>query len=701
MSDASSNFWITPEGIQVEEILSLYEAAWGNLSPNSSLPLIAAYLAKFTGTDEAKRILDQELQESEKQLQKKYPCLPAANTTIDYTKPPGNVPTQGNQSFPIIDGYNIQEELGSGGMGVVYKAKQNSLDRWVALKVMNASNNDNDRFRSEAKIVARFQHDNIVRIYEIGTTYNGALYLSLEFVVGGTLAEKVKLQPLGPVEAAKILEVLARAVHVAHLAGVIHRDLKPDNILLTAGGIPKITDFGLARNLSAPGQTLAGQIMGTPSYMPPEQACGKEIDGHADVYSLGAILYELLTGRPPFQGANNGEILDKVRHGTPTSPRQGKPDIPVDLETICMKCLEKDQDNRYATAEKLAEDLHRFQNGNPIEARPERSLLLSRRGLIKTVVSLGVLAFAGKAWLSTPPDQTDVLGQMLEDWKRIEYLWLKPENEIQKLSVQIGRMLQNVKILQAGKRNNAALAYLVGRFCADLTNSIWRLKGKRGKTQIDILLEEADKCAGIIKPSYPAGYSAIQASRHNELGTPAWSEPDKILDPAALTVEHHYYSEAMKFAVKAAEINPDQFGINGQDTIDHILSEAHIYTLGNEFEKAEYQFKKAGERIRPHHHHLRASHTTFSGMLAARQEKPPQAIDLLRKGILEFTQHLRTEEHHIIAAIRMHLRQLKDPQLNTFEQDRIVLGRSPIRASEFVNLEEVFRIHCIPWEGIP
>jgi serine/threonine protein kinase len=278
--------------------------------------------------------------------------------------------------LPTVPGYEIVGELGRGGMGVVYKARQSGLNRWVALKMVLAGSHAGaqqlNRFYIEAEAVGRLQHPNIVQIYDVGKL-NGLPYFSLEFVGGGSLAEKVHRQPQPPTEAAHQVETLARAVYYAHQNDIIHRDLKPANILLTADGIPKITDFGLAKQLEGDSsQTRSGTLMGTPSYMSPEQARGdiENVGPLADVYSLGAILYELLTGRPPFLAATAMQTLSQVTNQEPTPPTRLQDKIPRDVETICLKALQKDPRKRYPTAHELAEDLRRFLANEPILARP-------------------------------------------------------------------------------------------------------------------------------------------------------------------------------------------------------------------------------------------------------------------------------------------------------------------------------------------
>ena len=275
-----------------------------------------------------------------------------------------------------IAGYEILEVLGVGGMGIVYKARHQRLDRFVALKMIRAGSSarpeDLARFESEAKAVAAIEHSNIVKIFEIGE-HDGMPYFSLEFLPGGNLATKIGGQPQPVDEAARIVEVLARAIRVAHQHNVIHRDLKPGNVLLAADGTVKISDFGLVKRLeSDSGQTRSGSILGTPAYMAPEQARGENqtVGPAADQYALGAILYELLTGRPPFQGTSVLETLDMVRSREPVPPSQLQPKTPRDLETICLKCLQKEIPRRYPDVLALAEDLRRFRAGETILARP-------------------------------------------------------------------------------------------------------------------------------------------------------------------------------------------------------------------------------------------------------------------------------------------------------------------------------------------
>jgi serine/threonine protein kinase/WD40 repeat protein len=277
--------------------------------------------------------------------------------------------------LPAIAGYEVLGELGRGGMGIVYKARQVRLQRVVALKMIlagkYASRQERERFLGEAQAAAALHHPNIVQIYEV-EEHEGCPFFSLEYIDGPSLASKYSGAPQSPRLAAQLVETLARAMHYAHEHGIIHRDLKPGNILLTQDSVPKITDFGLAKQLKGEGHpTRTGAILGTPGYMAPEQAEGqsKSVGPPTDVYSLGAILYELLGGRPPFEATTpTHTLLDLLRHD-PVSLSRLQPGVPRDAQTICEKCMQKDPARRYPTAEALANDLQRFLTDRPIEAR--------------------------------------------------------------------------------------------------------------------------------------------------------------------------------------------------------------------------------------------------------------------------------------------------------------------------------------------
>jgi WD40 repeat protein/serine/threonine protein kinase len=341
--------------------------------------------------------------------------------------------TAGTVATPTVPGYEILCELGRGGMGVVYRARHVGLNRLVALKMIlagaHASPRDLARFRHEAEAVARLRHPNIIQIYDIGES-NGAQYFALEYLEDGSLGHKLRGDPQPLLAAARLIETLARTIDFAHQHQIVHRDLKPANVLLvpkpksshseTAGVseldlpisdfVPKITDFGLAKRLDEQStKTQSGEVLGTPSYMAPEQAAGKGalVGPAADVYALGAIFYEMLTGRPPFKAATALDTVLLVLHEEPVRPGSLRPGLTRDLETICLKCLEKEPRKRYPTAAALADDLERFRHGLAIHARPvgliERTWKRARHKplpatLLAGIVLVAMLGFAGVSW---------------------------------------------------------------------------------------------------------------------------------------------------------------------------------------------------------------------------------------------------------------------------------------------------------------
>jgi WD40 repeat protein/tRNA A-37 threonylcarbamoyl transferase component Bud32 len=397
-----------------------------------------------------------------------------------------------------VAGYEILEELGRGGMGVVYKARQIKLNRIVALKMIlagaHAGPQELARFRTEAEAVARLQHPHFVQIYEVGEQ-DGRPYFSLEFLDGGSLAQQIAGTPQPPRGAAELVEILARAVQEAHGRGIVHRDLTPGNVLLTSNGMPKITDFGLAKRLDSepgaaalPGRTQSGAILGTPSYMAPEQAAGniKAIGPATDVYALGAILYELLTGRPPFRGETTLDTLQQVLTTEPVPPTRLQPKVPRDLETVCLKCLQKPPRKRYASALELADDLHRFLAGRPILARPigawERGLKWVRRrpaaaALVAVsflaVLSLVVVSWGYSAVLKSAAEREK---QRAEEAVKAQDKALHQEKIARESLAQERRSLHELYLTQAAElwdRDPSRGLALLQRFPTDLRDFAW------------------------------------------------------------------------------------------------------------------------------------------------------------------------------------------------------------------------------------
>jgi WD40 repeat protein len=326
--------------------------------PDGVVDEIAAHLDSCPRCEETARALDQE-----------------ADGVISSLRGLAGLTTSVEAPCRVGD-YDILRELGQGGMGVVHQARHVTLQRVVALKMMRggglASTGDRDRFHAEARAVARLQHRHIVQLFDSGE-YEGRPYFTMEFVDGQSLDKRLGGKPLPAAQAARWLAILAGAVHYAHGQGIVHRDLKPSNVLLTADGDPKLCDFGIAKLLTGSVlHTSSGLLVGTPEYMAPEQARGQpgSVGPAADIHALGALLYTMLTGRPPFQSAEVLDTLAQVRSAEPVPPRRLQRTVPRDLETICLKCLEKEPARRYASACALEEDLNRFLAGRTICARP-------------------------------------------------------------------------------------------------------------------------------------------------------------------------------------------------------------------------------------------------------------------------------------------------------------------------------------------
>jgi serine/threonine protein kinase/Flp pilus assembly protein TadD len=455
------------------------------------------------------------------------PSIPAIPVPAESAGPPTELP-----SAPIhVPGYEVLAEVGRGAMGVVYKARQLGLNRVVALKMVlggaHADEQDLLRFLAEAEAVAQLQDPNIVQVFEAGQ-HQGLPYFTMEFVPGGTLANKLQGTPLPPSEAARLVEQVACGVHHAHQKGIVHRDLKPGNILLTVASgrgpvaskkvadsqspavgkgkepaqatdhwpmatVPKVSDFGLAKRVEVGSAlTASGAVMGTPSYMAPEQASGeaKRVGPAADVYALGAILYECLTGRPPFKAATTLDTIWQVLGDQPVRPSRLNPQTPRDLETICLKCLEKEPRRRYGTALELAQDLGRFLAGEPVQARPVGQLERGWRWCRRKPALASLWAALAMV----------ILGSLIG----LTALYLNSERQ---------RRL-------AEHREAGALA--VTKFYEDNILAAARPKGYEGGFGKDVTVKQAlDHAALKIEEEF-AGQPSLEAAVRNGLGMTYW-----------------------------------------------------------------------------------------------------------------------------------------------------------------------------------
>jgi hypothetical protein len=396
---------------RVNAILAAYldAVAAGQVPDQAELlarhPDLAAELASFFAQDDQLRQLAE-------------PLRPAVgNETTPLV--PGPAPSGSLGRVRYFGDYELLEEVARGGMGVVYRARQVTLDRVVAVKMILAGQlagpDDVRRFYQEARTAANLQHPNIVAVHEVGA-HQGQHYFSMDFIEGTSLAALVRDQALAPDRAARYVQVVARAVQYAHEHGVLHRDLKPGNILIDRFDQPRVTDFGLARPTNRDSSlTATGAVLGTAGYMPPEQvAGGSALTVAADVWALGAVLYELLTGRPPFHAATVFDTLQQTLHADPVPPHRLK-ELPRDLETICLKCLEKDPSRRYPSAAALADDLERFLADEPIQGRRQpagrRAVKWLRRHPLVAVLVAGVMLQPVVVWLALaiPPETAERL----------------------------------------------------------------------------------------------------------------------------------------------------------------------------------------------------------------------------------------------------------------------------------------------------
>ncbi|MFT3880570.1 MAG: serine/threonine-protein kinase [Gemmatales bacterium] len=477
------------------------------------------------------------------------------------------------QVFPIIEGYEILQELGRGGMGIVYQAEQLSLERLVALKVMlpgsGFSQNEAERFRAEALAVGMLKHPGFVQIHEIGewhpTSHQTLPYFCLEYVEEGGLDKRLKQQSMPAREAAELVEQLACSMQVAHEAGLVHRDLKPANVLLSSSGQSKIADFGLVKRLDiGSSQTLPGYVVGTPSYMAPEQANGHDVGPAADIYGLGAILYEMLTGRAPFVGTTPLETLVQVTERLPVPPRQLQPRIPRDLETVCLRCLAKDPAKRYASAADLADDLQRFLDGKPTVARPpgdlERLMMWSRRhpaiALLTTLLAVVIV--------------TSLVGLTLLN-RRSETLRQQAVEE------RNSALQAKLDMEQSQKGTYALNQFLLEH----ILTAPMQMISKKGKnmTLLDVIDYAAPKVPGAF-----AGFPEIESSIQDAFG-----------QTCSMLGE---YEKAVVHLKRALELRRQYLGKNNEFAIESQVSLANVLIFRSELDQAEPLLKEAYAYLR-------------------------------------------------------------------------------------------------------
>jgi serine/threonine protein kinase len=520
---------------------------------------------------------------------------------------PADTPQPRTGSPPDIAGYEPLVLVGEGGMGSVYRTRQLGLQRPVAIKMIRAGRHARAdqlaRFAAEAEAVARLRHPNIVQIYEVGE-WHGQPYFSMEYVAEGNLAQRLARGLIPPREVAEVVRALAGAVHHAHERGVIHRDLKPANILLAGdrqketgdrgqetgdrgqetgdrkagrGGSelspvscplsPVITDFGLAKFLDEEGTTRTGTVLGTPQYLAPEQVEGKagEVGPHTDIHALGVVLYEMLTGRPPYLGTNTLEILEQVRGTDPVPPSRTQPRVPAELEVICLKCLAKEPGRRYASAADLADDLGRYLRGEPIRARPtpawRRATRWARRepwvaglGTLAAVAVVALLAVwvnftqqlrSAAAGLKTERDEAARLHVLAEDGQRTadaekgraEYLLFRCMSAID----EHARATEQSREVKVRTGDPGSIPYVVARVYAASAN-VYRNDAHLSDADRDRFGERyAAQAVELLGRAAEHGYFESDANRAKFLADP---------DLAVLRDRHDFRAFLAKFKIK-------------------------------------------------------------------------------------------------------------------------------------------------------
>ena len=615
---------------------------------------------------------------------------PGAQETLATRPPkpsPGTEAEAGGRSFSR---YRILGELGRGGMGIVYKTYDPKLKRIVALKVLlsgeAASGEEVERFFREAESAAKLHHPNIVPIHELDI-HEGKHFFTMDFVEGRPLSKVIRDGDATPRRAVEIIRDVALAVHHAHEQGVIHRDLKPANILLTEDARPMVTDFGLAKQVQTDSSlTQSGSALGTPSYMAPEQALGliEEIDARTDVYALGVVLYEMVAGMPPFVGATPFEIMEKVAYEDPSPPRTFNKACPLDVETICLKCLEKDRKRRYESAAELGEDCRRFLDGEAITARPASVIYRVRKKLARHRAVAGVIAtavaviFGLTVWYVVSllgalvearreRDRADAERRVAEEQRQATEV-ARREEAVQRREAEAAREREEAQRTNAefaARKAEATTAFLLG-----MLQSV-RPQQQGREVKVSELL---DKAEGKIAKDF-ADQPTVRASLHSAVGITyahlgkydraelhlraAAADAAEVMGdghPAALKALNNVanilayrgkHQEAEEISRRVLKSLQEVLPTDHPDLLNSMHGLANLLSRRGKLDEAELLFRKVLEAqqrvLGPEHPHTLTSTGNLATLLVMRGNLE-EAEDLSRKA-LEVAKRLLGEEH--------------------------------------------------------
>jgi tetratricopeptide (TPR) repeat protein len=539
--------------------------------------------------------------------------------------------------LPLVPGYDIDSEVGRGGMGIVYRARHLKLNRIVALKMVrggaHADAEQLVRFLKEAEVLAQIQHPGVVQVFETGTI-DGRPYLAIEFCPGGSLAQKLRDAPLGARNAAMLVQGLARAIQVIHDKGIIHRDLKPANVLFAEDGTPKITDFGLAKVVGSD-MTMTGSILGSPAYMAPEQADEKcqDIDGRVDLYSLGVILYECLTGRPPFRGATILETLDQVRHQTPVAPSRLTPKVPRNLETICLKCLQKSPRKRYDSAKDLSDDLGRFLGGEPIRARPVGSIERAWRWCRRKPLAATLLVALAIVLTGSMVGLTLMWQQATTGWRHAV------ANEAQARAQKHLADDQRAEAEAAADKANRLSEILIGMFEANdplgVSGTGAYSVGAGSDLKAQELLERG--AAKLARTELPPLTRALIQDR---IGT--------------VFISLGRLDEAAPLLLSALRIRQEQHGPLHQEVADSLHQMGRLEHLSGDYARAEHYYRAALDmRWKLGSDELDSDPTEFSLAWTIAEDLRVDEAEKLFRTVLDRRIRLRGPDHRDVAVVRL------------------------------------------------